>query len=259
MESALPGDWWVSFYDGMYADLLLAGDEEQAGETADFLAPALGLSRGDSVLDQGCGVGWLSLPLAARGFRALGVDVSASYVERATGAARARGLDAGFEVGDVERFVAPRAMDAVVNWRTSFGYCEDDSRNGRVLRRGFESLRPGGRFALDYPNVARVLREFEARIVRRFPTDAGDIGLVRESTTDLARGMLDQRWTWTLPDGRVLERHGSTRLYLPRDLRELLEEAGFADIAFHGGVRGEVLDRNAPRCVVIATRRESRT
>ena len=32
METALPGDWWVSFYDGMYADLLLAGAEEQAGE-----------------------------------------------------------------------------------------------------------------------------------------------------------------------------------------------------------------------------------
>lgn len=253
MEPA-SGDWWVSFYDETYADLQLSGEEGAASEAAEFLVSSLGLAPGASVLDQGCGVGWLSLPLAARGLRVVGVDVSTGYVARATEAARTRGLDADFQVGDAGELVAPRPMDAVVNWRTSFGYCEDDARNGRLLRRGFESLRPGGRFALDYPNVPRVLREFQDRIVRRFPTEAGEIVLLRESKADFARGMLDQRWTWTLPDGSVRLTHGSTRLYLPRELGALLEGAGFRNLSFHGGVSREPLDGGSPRCVIIATR-----
>ena len=254
MDPVESGDWWVSFYDEMYADLLLAGSEDEASDAVRFLTSVLGLSRGARVLDQGCGVGWLALPLAASGMRPLGVDVSAGYVGRAGAEARARGLDVELLVADAGSFVAPEPMDAVVNWRTSFGYCEDDSRNARILRCAFDSLAPGGRFALDYPNVARVLRDFQPRIEQRFATDAGEFRLVRESAADLVRGMLDQRWTWTLPGGRVVERHGSTRLYLPREITALLEAVGFRDVAFHGGVRGESFDGNSPRCIAIAER-----
>jgi SAM-dependent methyltransferase len=59
----------------------------------DALQSALGLSSTDTVLDLGCGTGQLSLPLARRVARVIGVDPEPDMLDRATAAA----VDAGAE------------------------------------------------------------------------------------------------------------------------------------------------------------------
>lgn len=62
-----------------------------------------GQVRGE-VLDAGCGVGETALSLAARGYRAVGLDNSPAAIEQAREAATARGLDAEFAVADIADF-----------------------------------------------------------------------------------------------------------------------------------------------------------
>jgi hypothetical protein len=121
-----------------------------------------------------------------------------------------------------------------------------------MLRRAFDAHRAGGRFALDYHNVPRVLRHFREHMVHRHSTPAGEILLLRESALRLDRGTLEQRWTFVLPDGRRREGHGTVRLYLPHALADMLRECGFTDVTFHGGVGGEPLGPESPRCVCLA-------
>jgi SAM-dependent methyltransferase len=245
----------VEFYDGTFADLVLATQDEAHREaTVTFLVERLGLRPGDTVLDQCCGTGRLSLPLARRGLRVLGVDLIPEYVRRARAGAERLGLPCEFHVGDAFDFVSARPCDAAFNWFTSFGYSEEDALNGRMLRRAFESLRPGGRFALDYANVPRLFRELKEHMVVRSRTEAGEALILRETRANVARGMFEQRWTYVLPDGRRLERYGGTRMYLPHELRRMLGEAGFVDVELHGGLLGEAYGLDSPRCILTARR-----
>jgi SAM-dependent methyltransferase len=248
--------WWEALYDDLLAEVFLAGtDPAELNATTTFLIDKLFLSPGDLVFDQCCGIGTVALALAARGLRLLGVDQSASYVCRAREAARHRGL-AGctFHQADAFTFVPEQRCAAAVNWRTGFGGAGKDETNRNMLARAYATLRPGGRFALDYQNVPYLLRHFQEVLVRRHRLPEGEVVLLRQSTPDLPRGILHQRWTWFLPDGRRREGLSAVRLYAPHELARLLVECGFEEPAFFGGVRGEPLGLDSPRCIVLARR-----
>jgi hypothetical protein len=119
-----------------------------------------------------------------------------------------------------------------------------------MLRSAFQTLKPGGRFALDYQHVPRVLRDFQSCLVRR----SGETVVLRESRVDLAAGELAQTWTFFLPDGRRIIRRSAVRLYLPHVLGEMMRAAGFIELSYHGGVNGEALELESPRCIVVGVR-----
>lgn len=246
-------DWWTSFYDEHFAELVLRDLHAEAQEAElRFLRERLRLGPGAVVLDQGCGIGRLSLPLARAGVRVIGVDITAPYIDQAR--AQAQGLPCSFHVGDAGRFVPEEPCAAAFNWATSFGHAAEDARNGELLRRAFDALVPGGRMALDYPNVPRVLREFQPCLLQRHRGPGGETLILRESELDLAQGLLQQRWTYVSPQGQRRERQGSTRLYLPDQLCALFRGAGFVDLELYGGVAGEALSLASPRCVVLGRR-----
>jgi SAM-dependent methyltransferase len=243
--------WWQDLYDDAFADALLdAADPGDTAATVSFLLAALELAPGDRVLDQCAGTGRLAVPLARAGLEVIAVEQSARYVERA----RAAGVDVELHCADATRFVPPRACDAALNWWTSFGYLPDDDGNLEMLRRAREALVAGGRFALDFHNVAAVLRRFRAHEV----TEVGGIVLARDSRIDLARGVLHKQWTVITPDGRRVERPSAVRLYTPDQLAALVARAGFIEVRLVGGITGEPLDLDSPRCIVLARRAPSR-
>jgi predicted RNA methylase len=250
MNPTPPNDWWQALYDETVAELFLVRtDPDELAATASFLWEQLAAAPGRTLFDQCCGVGSLSLPLALRGARVVGIDQCEAYVNRARRDAEAQQAPCLFVHADAFAFVPDAPCRGAFNWGSGFGNA-DDARNRSMLDRAFESLEPGGRFVLDYQNMPRVLREFQRCLVRR----SGDTLLLRESELDLAGGTLKQLWTFVAPDGRRVVRHSSLRLYLPHDLADLLRACGFVDVEFHGGVRGERLSLDSPRCVAVARR-----
>ena len=248
-------NWWVTLYDDIMAELfLLRQDPQQTSHATLFLVHALGLEPGTVVFDQCCGMGTISLPIAESGLRVVGVDQCEDYVRRANEAATQKKLPAEFHAGDAFSYVAPTPCDGGFNWNTGFGNDPDDSRNREMLRRAFESLRPGGRFALDYQHVARLLRDFQHALTYRLPRPGGEVLLVRESEPDLPAGLLRQVWTFVMPDGARRVRRSVIRLYLPFDLAMLLRSVGFTDVAFLGGIDGQPLNLDSPRCIATARR-----
>lgn len=254
LDEARQSGWWEELYDDVVAEMFLVRPEDETRALVDFLAAALGLAPGMRVFDQCCGIGTLGLPLAHRGIAVVGVDQSGAYVRRANRGARSCGTACDFAEGDAFEYVASPPCDAAFNWGTSFGNAAADARNGSMLRRAFESLRPGGRFVLDFQNVARLLGDFRESIVRRHATPAGELVLLRESELDLAGGTLRQVWTTFLPDGRRRVRRTAVKLYLPHALADLLRAAGFVDVEFFGGLGFEPLGRSSPRCIARARR-----
>jgi SAM-dependent methyltransferase len=241
--------WWEIFYDENLADMLLEQTSPAEIErAADFLIQALGLSGGARVLDQCCGSGRLTWEMARRGFKMLGMDLIPGYIDRAQQRGSAASNAPQFEVADAFGFRADPPCDAVFNWWTSFGYADGDETNTLMLRRAWESLRPGGRYALDFMNVPGLYRHFLPHVVTR----NGEVTLVRESALDLAANVIRKQWTYFLPDGRRVVHHSNVRLYDPAALRRLFEAAGFSEIAFFGDLDASPLTLNSPRCIVTA-------
>jgi SAM-dependent methyltransferase len=246
-------DWWLSLYDDLVAELLLAHrDPDLADRAVEFITKAAGLRPGDAVFDQGCGTGRLALPMLRRGLRVHGVDAIASYVEAARAACLPFGDAASFACGDMADRGPPFTVDAVVSWWTCLGYRADDEANTYPLVRAFEALRPGGAFVVDTMNVAQVLRDFRPTQIDTLQRPDGVATLVRESRVDLASGTLFKTWSWRLPDGTTFSNDSAVRLYMPHEWARLLLAVGFDDVAFHGDVDGSALAPSSPRCVVVA-------
>lgn len=251
MTDALPG-WVAELYDELLADMLLRR-ADVAGEIA-FLTDRLRLRPGMRLLDQGCGIGSLAVPLAGAGMDVTGIDQSAAYVAEARAAAAAAGVAARFEQADARSYRPDRPMDAVVSWWTSWGHAADDAGNLRMLRRAATALAAGGRLLLDTMNGCGVLRGFRPEVTtsRTVPRLGGTVELTRRSRLDLAAGTLVKDWTYCLPDGSRVRRHTSMRLYQPSDVSAMLQAAGFVQVELLGSTAGEALGPDSPRLIAVA-------
>lgn len=242
-----PSPWWESFYDEHLADVLL--DRTDPGEidrAADFLVAELWLSPGMTVFDQCCGTGRIAWALAQRGIEVLGIDLMAGYVARAHDRGHVRRARPRFETADAFEYRARPPCDAAFNWWTSFGYAPDDDTNLAMLVRGRESIRPGGRYVLDFMNVPGLYRNFRPHEV----TKAGDVLLLRESAIDPVANVIHKEWTYIFTDGRRVRHRTAVRLYDPSALCRLFGAAGFDEVRIYGDLARSPLMLDSPRCLV---------
>ncbi len=248
-------DWWQAFYEDTPFELFLERkDPTEVDRTLDFLIDKLGVKPGSAVFDQCCGMGSVATPFAQRGYRLTGVDLCSKYIDAAQNASRLHSLDSQFFCDDAFTFKVSHQCDAAFNWWTSFGYASNDKRNATMLLRAIESIKTGARFALDYPNVPFVLRNFAPREVKEYRTEQGTVRIVRDTVIDLDRGTRSQRWTFVLADGKEVVQDTTLRLYLPHSIKELMESVGFAGVVFFGDVDGSPITVDSPRCIALATK-----
>lgn len=108
----------------------------------DLVAPA---GRPLDALDAGCGTGFLSLELAARGYRVTGVDFAPAMLVAARRKAAAAGLAVRFEEGDAENLPFPSgSFDLAISRHVLWTLPHPEAAIDEWLR----LLRPGGRLAI---------------------------------------------------------------------------------------------------------------
>jgi len=248
--------WWTDLYDDHLAAWMMHRATPEEGEqTARFFQTLGLLKQGTQVFDQGCGPGRLIAPLSAAGGRIEGIDLMPRYIESARERARAAGQDpSGFRVGDITNATSRSPVDVVLTWWTCLGYAPDDATNARPLARAFESLRPGGTYAIDTMNTPGVLRHFLPETTSVTPTNDGPLHLHRRSEVDLDTGTLHKHWTWTAPGGASRTIHTQVRLYMPHEWRRMLADTGFVDIACYGDLHAAPLRPDSPRLILVARR-----
>ena len=96
-------------------------------------------------LDAGCGTGFLSLELAARGHRVTGIDFAPSMIARAEKKAAERGLAVRFEQADAEQLpFAPGSFDLVISRHVLWTLPHPEAAIDEWIR----ILRPGGRLVV---------------------------------------------------------------------------------------------------------------
>lgn len=247
--------WWQAFYEETpFEHFMERADAAELERTVDFLTEKLEIARGAAVFDQCCGFGSIAIPLSKRGITVFGVDLCQKYIDKARRRAEKEQVACHFVRGDAFVYVPEVRCDAAVNWWTSFGYARDDATNLSMLRRAYESLRNGGCFALDFPNMPYVFRRPSLTEEKRLKAGEEEVFVVRETELDLHRGLRRQIWTFVLPDGNRLVHDTAIRTYLPDTLVSMLERCGFEEVELYGDVDGRSLSLDCERCIAVCRR-----
>jgi SAM-dependent methyltransferase len=248
--------WFEGFFNDDYLRTVPPPSPKEVRRQCDFIERELGLERGATILDVGCGLGMHAVELANRGYLLVGLDLSLAMLSRAGDEAQDRGLKINFLHGDMREMAFDGAFDAVLCWGTTFGYFDDEA-NRQVIARLYNALKPRGLLLLDVVN-----RDFVISKQPNLIWFEGDGCVCMEETNfNSFTSRLEVKRTVILDDGRQRETRYSVRLYALHELGQLLHQQGFrvAEVSGAEATRGVYLGSDSPRLIILAERRPSQS
>jgi len=244
-------EWWRRLFNStLYFDLYESQDTELAKTQVPQLTALLGLAPPARILDVGCGYGRHSVELAQLGFQVTGIDISEVQLARAREKAQAAEVSVDFRLGDARALEFEGEFDAAVSMFLSFGFFETDAEHLAMLQGVGRSLKPGGRFLMDFWN-----REYEIQRFDRWQVDrTGEIFELEEWDFDYLKGRLN----WTnhafFPDGRHESWYHSIRAYTVVEMKTLFEQAGLHLDAVYGSLAGTPYSIESQAAIFVATK-----
>ena len=123
-----------------------------------YIVELLELEPGTTFLELGCGSGWLTRYATRCGAEAVGYDISPEMIEIARTQATREGLQATFDVADMEALELEPRFDRCLIYEA----LHHSPEPARVLVGARRALRPGGLLLVAEPNWAQRFRGREA-------------------------------------------------------------------------------------------------
>lgn len=243
-------EWWMGFFSGLWLDAQRqAQTEEQTRADAGGIEKLLRLAPRAKVLDVPCGQGRIALELAARGYQVTGVDITQPFLDDARRKATERQLEIILAHRDMRDLPWREEFDGAFCAWGSFGYFDEEG-NAAFAQAVCRALKPGARFFVDIPIAETIFPRFQDHAWMRF----GDTLLLQEAHFDHVHSRMEVEWT-LVREGKMEKSSSSLRIYTYRELRRLLEEAGFANCEGYGSLSLEPFKLGSPRLYLVATKK----
>lgn len=178
------------------------------------------------ILDLGCGTGAIAIPLAQRGYRVTGVDLSEEMLAITYDKAKEKGLQIELLHQDMREVEVAAEMDAVVSFCDSINYLTEGDDVCQTFLRVSQALKPGGLFLFDVHSLYKIYQVFgnstftftEEDVAYIWHCELEEDGKVYHDLTIFAReGQLYRRF----------EEVHAQRAYSHEQLLNWLREAGF--------------------------------
>jgi ubiquinone/menaquinone biosynthesis C-methylase UbiE len=220
---------WQKFFDGHAPHYMENAFTKNTIAEVDFIIGEMALSRGETILDVGCGAGRHAVELARRGFEVTGLDLSSAMLAQAREAAEDAKVDIELIQGDASRFELDRRFDAAICLCEGafglLGSSDDPAEHDRaILRNIHRALKPNGKFILTALNGYKLIRQY--------------------SNDDVARGRLDPVYIVEHYDVEYETSSGKKSLrvtergFAPAELLLMLQITGFETEHIGGGTAG---------------------
>lgn len=226
--------------------------EERTTKEVDFLEAQLGLTKGMSILDCPCGHGRHTIELAKRGYKVVGQDLNATFLAKAREDAEQAEVSPTFRESDMRDLPFEAEFDVALNLFTAFGYFEDEADDQAFLNAVTKSLKPNGKFLIDFINRDRLMREWQKTNWQKLST-----GLVvcQERELDFARSREKCKRILIYPDGTRQETTHYLRLYTLRELVLMCKQAGMELVETFGNFDGSPANFQSQRVVLLTQKR----
>jgi 2-polyprenyl-3-methyl-5-hydroxy-6-metoxy-1,4-benzoquinol methylase len=244
--------WWEVLFSDDYIRTLPKVSHSAIQKQVNFMEASLGIKRGDSLLDIGCGLGHHAHEFARRGYLVVALDLALSMITRAAEEAQQRGLRINFLHKDIRDIGFEGTFDAVICVGTTFGFFDDEQNRGVLLRLA-HALKPGGRLLLDVVN-----RDFVISTQPNLVWFEGEGCVVmEESDFNYYSSRLHVKRTMMRDDGRQSDVEYNLRLYSVHELGQLLKQCGFVirEVSGQEATRGLFFGAQSSRIVILAERR----
>lgn len=237
-------DFWINYGPIMFDEARWA----EAPTVAEYVKNIANLKDGDSVLDAGCGIGRISVELAALNLDVTGVDIIQSELDAAKDSAEAEGVPLKLINQDLRTFNKKEEFDCAINLYTSFGYCETIEDDMVILKNICDSVKKGGTFIFECTSRETAImyftkgEEFE-RAGMKVSTHFEVVGAWE--------GLLSA-WDLVAPDGKTISHEFIQRLYPASFLRDKIREFGFSEVNVYGDFDFSPYDENARTMIIVA-------
>lgn len=145
----------MSNYEGLSKiyDFMMSGVDYEAW--ADYVlnaAKRFGCEP-NTVLDLACGTGSTTLPLAARGVKATGLDLAPAMIKIAEEKAAESGLDVDFVIQNMLELNFPEPFDMIVSFQDGINYLTGEGDFEKLAAAVGSNLKDGGVFLFDLNRV----------------------------------------------------------------------------------------------------------
>jgi SAM-dependent methyltransferase len=242
--------WYKTFFGEDYLHLyepVLTPDRTQ--KEVDGIVNLLALPQGSSILDLCCGHGRHAIPLAQRGYRMTGQDLSEVFLRVAEKEAQALDVHVHWVHGDMRNIPFENEFDAVINIFTAFGYFESQDEDQKVLQQVSKALKPGGHFLLETVHREGLMRHYAPHMISYYPE-----GLIEleERSFDLLTSRNEVQITMIHTDGQRTEYSHSLRVYTLTELVQMLAVAGLQMKAYYGAWDSSALTIDTFRLILLS-------
>jgi len=172
--------WYEGWFNSpFYHKLYFERDEKEAKSFIHQLIEHLQPPQGSLMLDIACGKGRYSKTLASLGFNVTGIDISPDSIAFAKQFER-EGLE--FFVHDMRLPFYTNYFDYAFNFFTSFGYFKTRREHDSAVRTIARSLKPGGKFVIDYLNVHYAEDHLQQSEIKQLDSTTYDIVRWQDTT-----------------------------------------------------------------------------
>ena len=241
LEEYVKEDWWNKIFNAYYlkTDGDVVEDERITSQEIDYFIKLLDIKLDESILDLCCGQGRHTIELAKRGFQnAEGLDRSRYLIRKARATARKNNINCRFREGDARDLpYKADSFNAILLLGNSFGYFESISDDLKVLKQVHKTLKPWGKLFIDITDGEYLKTNFQPRSWEWIDKE---LFVCRERSLSLDKQRLISREVIThVNKGVLVDQFYAERLYSEQKIADLLKNAGFSDITFHGTIKPE--------------------
>ncbi|MBQ4451768.1 MAG: class I SAM-dependent methyltransferase [Clostridia bacterium] len=187
------------------------------------------------ICDCGCGTGALTIPLAQRGYRVIGADLSGDMLRVASDKARRAGVMIPFIRQDMCALKLTHPVDAVMCACDGVNYLTRPAQVLAFFKSAFAALKPGGALAFDVSSPGKLRRMGEDRL---FAEDGADMSYIWFTRFDDQARLACMELSFFVKQlGGAYEKFHEShvqRAWEQEELLALIRESGFQNVSARG-------------------------
>lgn len=193
-----------------------------------------GALNAGEVLDAACGTGNMTLPLARRGYRVTGCDLSEQMLSAAQEKARAARLPIRFARQSLTQLALPHPVDAIVCACDGVNYLTTPEQVKAFFRCARANLKPGGLLAFDVSTRYKLAKVLDGNC---FGEDLEDIAYLWRNSYNSRNHCVAMDLSIFIREGTDYRRYTETHIqrgHLQGELTRWLAQSGLSVLGVWG-------------------------